>query len=146
MPPPLQGLRVLDLTRVLAGPTATMLLGDLGADVVKVEHTTRGDDTRQFPPTIHPTSLSLPLIFPRTGSWLPPAAPVVADRPPETSHLPAEFAYFLAVNRNKRSIAVDFKRPDGRAIVDRLVRTYSSRTLFPGNSRLWVWDTRIVGG
>ena len=119
MPPPLQGLRVLDLTRVLAGPTATMLLADLGADVVKVEQTTRGDDTRQCPPTIHPTSLSS---FPRTGSWLPPAAPVLADSPPETSHLPPESAYFLAVNRNKRSITVDFKQPDGRAIVERLVR------------------------
>jgi crotonobetainyl-CoA:carnitine CoA-transferase CaiB-like acyl-CoA transferase len=72
---PLEGVKVLDLSRVLAGPYATMVLGDLGADVLKVEHPERGDDTRH---------------------WGPPFAS-------------GESAYFLSVNRNKRSIGVDLK-------------------------------------
>src|SRR5215211_1858495 len=76
---PLEGLRVLDLSRVLAGPYATMVLADLGADVIKVEHPERGDDTRY---------------------WGPPFAG-------------GESAYFLSVNRNKRSIALDLKAPEG---------------------------------
>jgi crotonobetainyl-CoA:carnitine CoA-transferase CaiB-like acyl-CoA transferase len=80
---PLAGVKVLDLSRVLAGPYATMVLGDLGADVIKVEHPERGDDTRH---------------------WGPPFAGEGEAR---------ESAYFLAVNRNKRSIAVDLKAPEG---------------------------------
>jgi crotonobetainyl-CoA:carnitine CoA-transferase CaiB-like acyl-CoA transferase len=76
---PLEGVRVLDLSRVLAGPYATMVLGDLGADVLKVEHPVRGDDTRH---------------------WGPPFAG-------------GESAYFLSVNRNKRSIGVDLKDQKG---------------------------------
>ncbi len=76
---PLEGVRVLDLSRVLAGPYATMALGDLGADVLKVEHPGRGDDTRH---------------------WGPPFAG-------------GESAYFLSINRNKRSVAVDLKTPEG---------------------------------
>ncbi|KAF8644545.1 hypothetical protein AX16_008419 [Volvariella volvacea WC 439] len=104
MPPPLKGIRILDLTRVLAGPTATMLLGDLGADVIKVEEVRNGDDTR---------------------SWNPPSAPLLPtpDQPEETSHLPPESAYFLAVNRNKRSITVNFKHPEGKEILHRLIKT-----------------------
>ncbi len=83
MPPivklPLEGVRVLDLSRVLAGPYATMVLGDLGADVIKVERPETGDDTRH---------------------WGPPFAG-------------GEAAYFLSVNRNKRSITVDLKSEEG---------------------------------
>jgi crotonobetainyl-CoA:carnitine CoA-transferase CaiB-like acyl-CoA transferase len=83
---PLEGVRVLDLSRVLAGPYATMMLGDLGADVLKVEHPERGDDTRH---------------------WGPPFAG-------------SESAYFLSVNRNKRSVGVDLKDPEGLERVKKL--------------------------
>ncbi|KAF7296454.1 CaiB/baiF CoA-transferase family protein C7orf10 [Mycena chlorophos] len=97
MPPPLEGIRVLDLTRVLAGPTATMLLADLGADVIKVEEISRGDDTR---------------------TWSPPSAPLLPDAPPGAT---PEAAYFLAVNRNKRSMTCNFKDPKGLEILHKLV-------------------------
>jgi glutaryl-CoA transferase len=84
---PLEGVKVLDLSRVLAGPYATMVLADLGADVVKVEHPERGDDTRH---------------------WGPPFAG-------------GEAAYFLSVNRNKRSIGLDLKTDEGLERVKRLV-------------------------
>jgi len=87
---PLEGVRVLDLSRVLAGPYATMVLGDLGADVIKVEHPERGDDTRH---------------------WGPPFAGGEED---------GESAYFLSVNRNKRSIGVDLKDPAGLERVKKL--------------------------
>ncbi|KAH8825024.1 CoA-transferase family III domain-containing protein [Flagelloscypha sp. PMI_526] len=101
IPPPLKGLKVLDLTRVLAGPSCTMLLADLGADVIKVEEVTRGDDTR---------------------SWTPPQAMPLASQPDDATHLPPESAYFLAVNRNKRSITVNFKSPEGLDIMHKLVK------------------------
>ncbi|KAF4591169.1 hypothetical protein EYR40_009772 [Pleurotus pulmonarius] len=100
IPPPLQGIKVVDLTRVLAGPTATMLLADLGADVVKVEEVTRGDDTRQ---------------------WDPPSAPTIQGAPEEAKHLPAESAYFLAANKNKRSMTVNFKKPEGLKIIHKMI-------------------------
>src|ERR1700741_3775297 len=90
---PLAGLRVLDLSRVLAGPLCTMLLGDMGADVVKVERPDTGDDTRTW------------------GSpWV---------QGPEGR----EAAYYLCVNRNKRSVAADLKTPEGRDLVRRLARS-----------------------
>jgi crotonobetainyl-CoA:carnitine CoA-transferase CaiB-like acyl-CoA transferase len=82
----LAGIRVLDLTRILSGPFSTMILSDLGADVIKVEDTAGGDDTRHW------------------------GAPYHGD----------DAAYYHSVNRNKRSVAVDLKSKDGRALVRRL--------------------------
>jgi crotonobetainyl-CoA:carnitine CoA-transferase CaiB-like acyl-CoA transferase len=87
---PLQGVRVLDLSRVLAGPWASQLLGDYGADVVKVERPGCGDDTR---------------------AWGPPWLEGDGNR---------ESAYFLSTNRNKRSITVDLGRTEGRQLVRKL--------------------------
>src|SRR5690606_15101881 len=91
---PLAGLRIFDLTRILAGPTATQVLGDLGADVIKIERTGHGDDTRK---------------------WGPPYLKDQAGR--DTS----ESAYYLAANRNKRSVTIDLERPEGQALARRLI-------------------------
>ncbi|MEU3016057.1 CoA transferase [Nocardiopsis sp. NPDC007018] len=96
-PLPLAGVRVADLSRVLAGPYATMLLADMGAEVVKVEQPGRGDDTR---------------------SWGPPYAEPTEEH--RADHSPGEAAYFLSVNRNKRSLAVDLKDPEGLTAVREL--------------------------
>ncbi|RDW93284.1 CaiB/BaiF CoA transferase family protein [Aspergillus mulundensis] len=94
---PLQGIRVLDMTRVLAGPYCTQILGDLGADVVKVEHPVRGDDTR---------------------AWGPPYAKY-KDGPQKG---PGESAYYLAVNRNKKSLGLSFAHKSGVDILHKLVK------------------------
>jgi crotonobetainyl-CoA:carnitine CoA-transferase CaiB-like acyl-CoA transferase len=91
-PLPLDGLRVLDLSRVLAGPLCTQYLGDMGADVIKVEAPEGGDETRGWP---------------------------VLRRSPEGRRTSSGF---LSVNRNKRSIALDLKSPEGRDVVLRLAR------------------------
>ena len=88
---PLAGLRVIDASRVLAGPYLAMLLGDLGADVVKIEKPDGGDQTR---------------------AWGPPWVGDGAER---------VSAYFVAANRNKRSVALDLKRPQARAAFERLL-------------------------
>ena len=88
----LDGLKVLDLSRVLAGPYAAQMLGDLGADVVKVERPGKGDDTRHWGP-------------PWTES---------------TDGSRGDASYFYACNRNKRSLTLDFHKPEGRAVLDRL--------------------------
>jgi formyl-CoA transferase len=87
--PLLKGVRVLDLSRVLAGPYCTMMLGDLGADVIKVEVPGRGDDTRH---------------------WGPPFAKG------------GESAYYLCVNRNKRSLTLNLKSEQGLSILKNLIR------------------------
>ena len=84
---PLAGMRVVDLTRILAGPLCTMMLGDMGADVIKVEPPDKGDDTR---------------------GWGPP-------------FIAGEAAYFIGVNRNKRSLTLNMAVPAGQKILARLV-------------------------
>jgi crotonobetainyl-CoA:carnitine CoA-transferase CaiB-like acyl-CoA transferase len=91
---PLNGLRVFDMTRILAGPTCTQILGDLGADVIKVERPGSGDDTRRFGPPF-----------------------LKDDKGKET----AESAYFLSSNRNKRSITLDITKPEGQDLARRLI-------------------------
>ena len=86
-PGPLSGIRVVDLTRILAGPLCTMMLGDMGADVIKVEPPGTGDDTR---------------------GWGPP-------------FVAAEAAYFLGVNRNKRSLTLNMAAPPGQKILAGLI-------------------------
>ncbi|HIG13415.1 MAG TPA: CoA transferase, partial [Gammaproteobacteria bacterium] len=88
-------IRVLDLSRILAGPSSTQILGDLGAEVIKIEHPERGDDTR---------------------AWGPP----FLDNP--TTEGAAESAYFLAANRGKKSVAVDITSARGSALIQQLVR------------------------
>lgn len=94
MTAPLSGLRVFDLTRILAGPTCTQLLGDLGADVIKVERPGQGDDTRK---------------------WGPPFVPG-----PDGGDT-TESAYFLSANRNKRSLSIDISKPEGQVLAKRLI-------------------------
>lgn len=93
LPQALTGIRVLDLSRVLAGPWCTQTLADLGADVIKIERPGSGDDTR---------------------AWGPPYLKDAVGQ--DTS----EAAYFLGANRNKRSLAVDLATPEGQAIVRKL--------------------------
>uniref|UniRef100_A0A8H7N9X3 CoA-transferase family III n=1 Tax=Bionectria ochroleuca TaxID=29856 RepID=A0A8H7N9X3_BIOOC len=95
-PLPLEGYRVLDMTRVLAGPYCTQILGDLGAEVIKIEHPVRGDDTR---------------------AWGPPYAPY---KPGSGLEGPGESAYFLGVNRNKKSLGLSFQHPQGVEILHKL--------------------------
>lgn len=90
----LSDLRVLDLSRILAGPTCTQLLGDLGADIIKIEKPGAGDDTRGWGP---------PFLTGKDGKPL------------------GESAYFVAANRNKRSVAIDISQPAGQAIIKSLL-------------------------
>ena len=88
MNPPLSGIRVLDLTHVLAGPFCTQILGDLGAEVIKIERPGVGDPTRRMPPHT----------------------------------MKDQSAYFMALNRNKKSLTLDLKAPEGKEILYGLTR------------------------
>ena len=91
---PLTDIRVLDLSRILAGPWATQLLADLGADVIKIERPGRGDDTRSWgPPYLHHA---------------------------ETGEPTSESAYYLSANRGKQSVAVDMAHPKGQELIRQL--------------------------
>ena len=92
---PLSGITVIDLTRILAGPFCTQLLGDLGADIIKIERPGEGDDTRRFgPPYLHD------------------------DAGTDTG----ESAYFMSCNRNKRSVSIDISSSEGQALLLRLIQ------------------------
>ena len=90
---PLQNIRILDITRALAGPYCTMMLGDLGADVIKIERPGVGDETR---------------------GWGPPFVGAAYN------NYPGESAYFLAANRNKRSVTVNIQSKEGQEIIRKL--------------------------
>ena len=90
----LSHIRVLDLSRVLAAPFATQILGDLGAEVIKIEKPGEGDETRAFGP---------PFLKDAEGAR-------------------GDATYFLTANRNKKSVAIDFAKPEGAALVRRLAR------------------------
>jgi len=91
---PLHGLRVFDLTRILAGPSCTQMLGDMGADVIKIERPGVGDDTRKFAP------------------------PFIQDENGENTR---ESAYFCSTNRNKRSLSLDLTKPKGQELARQLI-------------------------
>ncbi len=91
---PLSGFRVFDLTRILAGPTCTQILGDLGCDVIKIEQPGKGDDTRRFAP------------------------PFLKD---DAGNETGESAYFASSNRNKRSLTLDLTKPEGQDLARRLI-------------------------
>lgn len=93
---PLTGLKVLDLSRILAGPTCTQLFGDMGAEIIKIERPLKGDDTRFWGP------------------------PFLKDENGEDT---TESAYYLSANRNKNSVAVDLTKPDGQAIIKELAKS-----------------------
>ena len=87
--PPLEGIRVVDFSRVIAGPMCTQILSDMGAEVIKIENPDGGDDTRKG-------------AGPRAGG---------------------ESHFFMTYNRGKKSVALDFTKPEGQAVVSKLLET-----------------------
>ena len=91
---PLHGINVFDLTRVLAGPTSTQILGDLGANIIKVERPNSGDDSRNLgPPYLDGSSES-----------------------------PQESSYFLGVNRNENSVTIDLTKQEGQTLAKKIIK------------------------
>ncbi|MDF1500596.1 MAG: CoA transferase [Anaerolineales bacterium] len=111
----LEGVRVIDLTRAMAGPYCTMMLADLGADVIKIERPRSGDESR---------------------GWGPPFVG------PPAENAPGESAYFLSVNRNKRSITLNLKSEQGLEVVQRLI---SKSDILVENFRTGVLDEMGLG-
>lgn len=102
--PPLDDLRIVDLTEALAGPYAAMLLADLGADVIKIERPGAGDQSRRW------------------GARLPVPAPSASEPNAASAAQPGdESAYFCATNRNKRSLTLNIQAPAGQAVLHRLL-------------------------
>src|SRR5690606_36166395 len=91
----LENVRVLDLTRILAGPWCTQIMADMGADVIKIEHPKRGDDTRHWGP------------------------PWVQDMEGEAS---TDSTYYASTNRGKKSVAIDIATPEGAELILDLVK------------------------
>ncbi len=112
---PLKGIRVLDLTRAMAGPFCTMMLGDLGADVIKVERPEWGDESRGWGP---------PFVGTPYGAY------------------PGESAYFISANRNKRGITTNLKSPEGQGIIRRLA---AQSDILVENFRTGVLDSMGLG-
>jgi crotonobetainyl-CoA:carnitine CoA-transferase CaiB-like acyl-CoA transferase len=112
---PLAGIRVVDLTRILAGPYCTQALADAGADVIKIEEPRKGDDTRGWGPPF--------VLSEQGGAASRPPEPPPRDAEVNSSSLAArgESAYFLAVNRGKRSLTLNLKHPEGRRILWKLI-------------------------
>ena len=90
----LKGIKVVDLSRILAGPWASQMLADMGAEVIKVERPKKGDDTR---------------------NWGPPFIKAA------TNQEPAQAAYYHSANRNKQSIAIDITQPQGQQVIKDLI-------------------------
>ena len=111
--PPLKGIRVIDLTRIIAGPYCAMVLGDLGAEVIKIEQPKIGDESR---------------------AWGPPWVKEVS-------------AYFIAINRNKKSLTLNFKKPEGIEIFKKLVAKADVvlENFRPGTRTNWESATRFCG-
>lgn len=110
---PLTGLRVLDLSRVMAGPWCTQILADMGAEVIKIEHPTLGDDTRHWGPP-----------------WL-------KDSQGKDT---AESAYYLSANRGKHSVTVDISQPEGQALVRELA---AQSDILVENLRVVGWRVKV---